>query len=242
MIGRLGTTVILAALLASTAAAEDLEPVTVRAHRLTQPLVFDGRLDDAVYHSIESAPAFRQQEPQVGELASEQTEMWVFFDDRNVYVSARMHDSAPDRMVADEMRRDASIYQNEHFVVVFDTFHDRRTGFFFQTNPLGAVRDALIVDENTANYDWNAVWDVKVHRDETGWTSEMVIPFKSLRYPTGREQVWGINARRWERRINEHSLLSITPPGTPPNNSVQRLASAATLVGMEVPPPHAISS
>ena len=222
---------------AAAARAQDPEPVTMRAYRLTQPLVVDGRLDDAVYHTTEPAPKFLQQEPRVGELATEQTEMWVFFDDRNVYVSARMHDSEPDRMVADEMRRDASIYQNEHFVVIFDTFHDRRTGFFFQTNPLGAVRDALIVDENTANYDWNAVWDVKVHRDETGWTSEMVIPFKSLRYPTGKEQVWGINARRWERRINEHSLLSITPPGTPPNNAVQRLANAATLVGMEVPPP-----
>ena len=238
MIGRLASALIFAAVLVpADARAEDPEPVTVRAYRLTQPLVFDGRLDEAVYHSIEPAPAFRQQEPQVGELATEQTEMWVFFDDKNVYVSARMHDSAPDRMIADEMRRDASVYNNEHFVVIFDTFHDRRTGFFFQTNPLGAVRDALIVDENTANYDWNAVWDVKVHRDETGWTSEMVIPFKSLRYPTGKEQVWGINARRWERRINEHSLLSITPPGTPPNNAVQRLANAATLVGMEVPPP-----
>jgi uncharacterized protein DUF5916 len=222
---------------AAAARAQDPEPVTMRAYRLTQPLVVDGLLDDAVYLTTEPAPKFMQQEPRVGELATEQTEMWVFFDDRNVYVSARMHDSEPDRMIADEMRRDASIYQNEHFVVIFDTFHDRRTGFFFQTNPLGAVRDALIVDENTANYDWNAVWDVKVHRDETGWTSEMVIPFKSLRYPTGKEQVWGINARRWERRINEHSLLSITPPGTPPNNAVQRLANAATLVGMEVPPP-----
>jgi Domain of unknown function (DUF5916) len=238
MIGRLATISLLVGLLCpASARAEDPEPVTVRAHRLVQPLVFDGRLDDAVYTSFESAPAFRQQEPQIGELAVEQTEMWVFFDDRNVYVSARMHDSAPDRMVADEMRRDASLYQNEHFVVVLDTFHDRRTGFFFQTNPLGGVRDAFIQDESTANYDWNAVWDVRVHRDETGWTSEMVIPFKSLRYPTGKEQVWGINARRWERRVNEHSLLSITPPGTPPNNSVQRLANAATLVGMEVPPP-----
>ncbi len=217
--------------------AEDAEPVTVRAHRLMQPLVFDGRLDDAVYHDVAPAPPFHQQEPVLGALATEQTEMWVFFDDRNVYVSARMHDSAPDRMIADEMRRDASVYNNEHFVVVFDTFHDRRTGFFFQTNPLGAVRDALILDENNSNYDWNAVWDVKVHRDETGWTSEMVIPFKSLRYPPGREQVWGINARRWERRVNEHSLLSTTPPGTPPNTSVQRLANAATLVGLEVPPP-----
>ena len=220
-----------------SARAEDPEPVTVRAYRLTQPLVFDGRLDDAIYHTIQPAPAFRQQEPRFGELATEQTEMWVFFDDRNIYVSARMHDSAPDRMIADEMRRDVSVYNNEHFVVIFDTFHDRRTGFYFQTNPLGAVRDAVIVDENTANYDWNTIWDVKVHRDEQGWTSEMVIPFKSLRYPTGKEQVWGINARRWERRINEHSLLSITPPGTPPNNAVQRLANAATLVGLEVPPP-----
>jgi hypothetical protein len=217
--------------------AEDPEPVTVRAYRLTQPLAIDGRLDEAVYHTTEPAPAFRQQEPQFGELATERTEMWVFFDDKNIYVSARMHDSAPDRMIADEMRRDVSVYNNEHFVVIFDTFHDRRTGFYFQTNPLGAVRDALIVDENTANYDWNTIWDVKVHRDDTGWTTEMVIPFKSLRYPTGAQQVWGINARRWERRINEHSLLSITPPGTPPNNAVQRLANAATLVGLEVPPP-----
>ena len=237
MVRAVVASLLLGLLCPAAARAEDPEPVTVRAYRLTQPLVFDGRLDDAVYHTIEPAPAFRQQEPQAGELAVEQTEMWVFFDDRNVYVSARMHDSAPDRMIADEMRRDASLYQNEHFVVVLDTFHDRRTAFFFQTNPLGGVRDALVQDDNTTNYDWNAVWDVKVHRDEMGWTTEMVIPFKSLRYPPGREQVWGINARRWERRVNEHSLLSITPPGVPANSSVQRLANAATLVGMEVPPP-----
>ena len=110
-------------LLGSAAArAQDPEPVTMRAYRLTQPLVVDGLLDDAVYHTTEPAPKFLQQEPRVGELATEQTEMWVFFDDRNVYVSARMHDSEPDRMIADEMRRDASIYQNEHFVVIFDTF------------------------------------------------------------------------------------------------------------------------
>ena len=238
MISRLAVASLVMGLLCpASARAEDPEPVTIRAYRLAQPLVIDGRLDEAVYRTIAPTPPFRQQEPQVGELAAEQTELWVLFDDRNIYVSARMHDSAPDRMVADEMRRDGSLFQNEHLAVVFDTFHDRQTAFFFQTNPLGGIRDALILDENNTNYDWNTVWDVRVHRDETGWSSEMVIPFKSLRYPTGKEQVWGFNARRWERRVNEHSLLSITPPGTPPNNSVQRLANAATLVGLEVPPP-----
>src|SRR3954470_5610820 len=98
---------------ASAAVAQTAEGVTIRATRLTQPLVVDGRLDDAVYHDVAPAPAFRQQEPHAGELATEQTELWVFFDERNIYVGARMHDSAPDRMIADEMRRDASLYQNE---------------------------------------------------------------------------------------------------------------------------------
>ena len=94
MIGRLGTTGILAALLASTAAAEDLEPVTVRAHRLTQPLVFDGRLDDAVYHSIESAPAFRQQEPQVPPRAKGEIRA-VFHPDGHDEQSEDEHERPP---------------------------------------------------------------------------------------------------------------------------------------------------
>ena len=84
------------------------DQVTVRAVRLTQPLVVDGRLDEAVYQDIEPAPAFLQQEPRVGEPVTEQTEMWVFFDDRNVYVSAWMHDSQPERLVATDMRRDGN--------------------------------------------------------------------------------------------------------------------------------------
>ena len=198
---------------AAAARAQDPEPVTMRAYRLTQPLVVDGLLDDAVYHTTEPAPKFLQQEPRVGELATEQTEMWVFFDDRNVYVSARMHDSEPDRMIADEMRRDASIYQNEQLrghLRHVSRSPQRRSS----SRPIRSarVRDRLIIDENTANYGLERRLGREGHRDETGWTSEMVIPFKSLRYPTGKEQVWGINARRWERRINEHSLLSITPP------------------------------
>ena len=224
--------------LAAPARAEDPEPVTVKAYRLTQPLVVDGKLDDAVYHTVEHAPRFLQQEPRAGEPATEPTDMWVFFDERNVYVSAWMHDSHPDNLVANDMRRDGNnLYQNDNFSVVLDTFHDHRTAFYFMTNPLGALRDGLVLDENNTNYDWATVWEVKVNRDETGWTLEMVIPFKSLRYPTGTEQVWGINARRWERRINEQSLVSITPAGSLPNNALQRLAAEATLVGMEVPPP-----
>jgi hypothetical protein len=221
---------------AAPARAQTPDPVTLHAVRLTQPLVVDGHLDDPVYRTTEPHRGFLQQEPRVGEPATEDTDMWIFFDDKNVYVSAWMHDSQPNRLVANDMRRDGSqVYQNDNFAVVLDTFHDRRTAFYFMTNPLGAVRDGLVIDENNTNYDWNTVWDVKTRRDETGWTTEMVIPFKSLRYRPERDQTWGINVRRWLRRTNEQSLLSISPPGTLPNGALQRLSAEATLVGIEAP-------
>ena len=136
-----------------------------------------------LYQTIPPIDGFIQQEPSEGAPASESTQVWIFFDDRNVYVSARCFDSDPDRDVVTEMRRDNNnITQNESFTVVFDTFLDRRNGLFFQTTPLGALRDQAIVDD-VLNVNWNTVWDVRTGVFEGGWTAEFVIPFKSLRYP-----------------------------------------------------------
>jgi hypothetical protein len=208
---------------------------TVRAVRLTEGLTLDGHLDEAIYRTIEPASGFIQQDPQSGEAATEDTQIWVFFDDSNIYVAMRCLDSQPDKMVANEMRRDnRNIWLNDNVILVFDTFHDRRGGFFFQTNPVGGVRDALVIDENTTNYDWNTVWDVKSRRYDGGWTAEMAIPFKSLRYPRDRTQTWGFNVQRAVRSKNELSLLSPVPRSFV-GSGVFKLSSAATLVGIEPP-------
>ena len=123
-------------------ARDEAGRVTLRATRIAEPLVLDGRLDESIYTRVPAVSDFVQQEPQEGEPATEKTEAWVFFDDENVYVSARCWDSHPERMIINEMRRDNfNIFQNENVTLVFDTFYDRRNGFFFQTNPLGALRD-----------------------------------------------------------------------------------------------------
>ena len=207
--------------------------ILVRAVRLDSPLELDGALDEEIYRTILPGENFIQQYPWNGDPATEDTQVWVFFDSDNVYFALRAFDSQPDRMVANEMRRDnRNIWQNDNVIVLLDTFLDRRSAFFFQTNPLGGVRDALVLNESTTNYDWNTVWDVKSRRTDDGWTVEMAIPFKSLRYAPGSEQVWGFNVMRVARSINEQSLLSPVP-----DNSGQgmRMASAATLVGIEAP-------
>src|SRR5512143_3710086 len=71
--------------------------VTVRAVRVGSPMRVDGRLDEEVYASTPAIGDFLQQEPNEGQPATEKTESWVFFDDNNIYVSARCWDSHPER-------------------------------------------------------------------------------------------------------------------------------------------------
>jgi hypothetical protein len=212
---------------------------TVRAVRLDRPLVVDGRLDDEIYGQVEAIGDFIQQEPHEGQPATEKTEAWVFFDAKAVYVAARCWDSEPERRVANEMRRDHfNLFQNDHFGVIFDTFRDRRNGFLFYVNPLGGLFDGQTTDERETNRDWNTVWDAKVGTFSGGWTVEIAIPFRSLRYRPGAH-VWGINFRRAVRWKNELSYLTRIPAAYG-RNGLLRLSRAAALVGIE-PPPVALS-
>src|SRR5262249_35761064 len=67
--------------------------VTVRAVRLDSPLKVDGHLDEAVYQTVPAMSDFIQIEPSEGAPATEKTEVWLFYDHENVYVSARCWDS-----------------------------------------------------------------------------------------------------------------------------------------------------
>ena len=221
----------------ATVSRDEAGHATVRAVRLDQPLRMDGTLDEAVYNDVPSISDFVQQVPREGAAATERTEAWVMFDATHLYIAARCWDSAPpDKWVANEYRRDTNqLRQNDTFGVILDTFHDRRNGFLFYTNPLGARADQAITDEGNLNPDWNPVWDVRTGRFEGGWTVEMAIPFKSLRYRSGESEVWGINIRRVIRRKNEWTHLTRVPASFGVPGGILRLSAAGTLVGLNLP-------
>ena len=210
--------------------------VTIRATRLTERLRIDGTLNEPAYEAVTPIADFLQGEPKVGEPATEKTETWLFFDDDNLYISAKCWDSRPGSWIANEMRRDSSqIRRNDSFGVILDTFHDRRNGFLFYVTPIGGLADEWVTDERTPNTDWNTVWDARTGRFANGWTVEMIIPFKSLRFTPGETQTWGINFRRIVRRKNEYSYPVKMPPAANALTAIFRVSSAATLVGLEIP-------
>ena len=210
---------------------------TIRAVRVASPIRIDGVLDELLYTTVSSISGFVQVEPNLGEPATEQTEVWVAFDDDNVYVSFRNWDSAPERRIATEMRRDVGNFINGNDIVqVFlDNFYDRRNGLSFSINSIGARNDGQQVGTQY-NGDWNPIWDHATGRFDGGWTVEMALPFRSFRYRPGREQVWGLNVLRTVRWKNELSVLTPVPAGRG-NSSAQYAALAAAVVGVQAPPP-----
>ena len=207
---------------------------TIRAVRITTPLEIDGSLDEGVYRTIRPVGGFVQQFPRPGEPTTEPVDMWVLFDDKNVYVAAMLHETHPERRIGSERRRDApGLSNDDNFMVDIDTFYDRHNGFCFNVASSGGMRDQLNADGTTLPA-WNSVWDAKVASTESGWSLEMAIPFKTLRYKQGGPQVWGFNARRTTKWKNEFAYLNPVPAAYGPN-AIHFMSTAATLVGIEAP-------
>ncbi|MBM3817629.1 MAG: carbohydrate binding family 9 domain-containing protein [Acidimicrobiia bacterium] len=206
--------------------------------RVSAPLQIDGRLDEAVYATLAPMSGFVQQEPQEGMPATEKTELWLLFDDDYVYVVARCWESEPARIIATDMRRDAGAIgggANDAFSFTLDTFHDRRNASIFHVNPLGGRMDGQGANERQWSPDWNPVWAAAARRFEGGWIAETAVPFKSLRYGPGRDQVWGFNARRINRWKNEVSYLAPIPAARG-FAAIMQVSLSATVAGLEVPP------
>jgi hypothetical protein len=211
--------------------------VTIRATRLRAPLVVDGRLDEEIYKTVPSFGDFIQQEPHEGQPSTEKSEVWVFFDDDNIYVSARFWFTHPEDIIAKEMRRDDGgiIQRDDNIGLMLDTFFDHRSGYYLNTNAVGGVRDASLTNENiNGNMDYDLVWTPKSRRFDKGWTTEIAIPFKSLNYPARREQVWGILVQRIDQKKNEYSYVTRVPASYGPAG-IWKVSSEATLVGIEAP-------
>lgn len=145
----------------------------------------------------------------------------MLYDATTLYVGVLARDREPERVIARILQRDR-VMDTETFAprprftgddavaILLDPFHDHRNAVIFATNPNGAEFEALLTDEGREfNIDWRGIWHVAAARTPQGWSAEFAIPFRSLRYPDGRDgEPWGFNVYRVIRRKNEEVLWS----------------------------------
>ena len=171
----------------------------------TGKIELDGFLDEPEWKMVSPAKDFIQRDPIEGAPSTEKTEVYVIYDEDNLYIGAMLFDSNPDGILAYQKRRDQSLRTDDRFMWILDTFLDGRTGYFFEVNPAGLMGDGLIVSSESywgTNKDWNGIWDARVVIVPEGWSVEVVIPFRTLNFNPDLD-TWGINFQRTVRRKNE---------------------------------------
>ena len=181
----------------------------VRAVKTDHDIKIDALLDEDVWQNT-PASDFIQREPDNGKPASEKTEAWVAYDDDAIYVAAKLYDSHPELIKAELSRRDYTAVSDK-FLVFFDCFNDKRSGFYFGISAAGTLYDGVLENDDGTDSSWDGVWTGKARRTDYGWCVELKIPFSQLRFEKQDSYSWGINFERDIARRNEDSYLTFKP-------------------------------
>jgi hypothetical protein len=166
--------------------------------------VIDGDLNDPAWADGEWEGNFTQFEPYEGRAPSQPTEFKIRFDDLNIYVAIKCYDD-PDSIVVRMSRRDFD--DGDMAAIVFDSYHDLRTGFMFGVTSSGVRLDQIMAnDGESEDSSWDPIWQAKARIHDWGWAAEMKIPFTQLRFEKNSSEVWGMEVARQIYRHNEMSL------------------------------------
>jgi hypothetical protein len=181
--------------------------------RTDEPPRIDGRLDEPLWQRATRVEAFVARYPIEGAAPSRRTEVLLAYTERALYVAVRAMEPEPGAIRATALRRDDfAITRDDQFALAIDSFRDRRNGYWFSTNPLGARVDAQFADEGERFEDnWNGVWDTAASTCDGGWCAELEIPWATLRFPAGPEVVMGINLFRRIPHTDEQLFAPLIP-------------------------------
>jgi hypothetical protein len=197
-----------ALLLTPWLAAEDAE--FFKPLRTDVPPVVDGRLDDEVWGRAPSVTGFKSFIPDFGREPSEKTVAFMAYDAENLYFAFKCFDREPGKIKAAMAARD-TIRPDDFICINLDTFNDRQSLFAFYVNPLGIQTDSRYAG-GQEDFSVDVVWSSAGRIDDDGYSVELRVPFKSIRY-AGKSRVE--MAIFFERRIARRSEQVSYPPLDP---------------------------
>ncbi|OEJ99725.1 hydrolase [Roseivirga misakiensis] len=186
----------------------------VRIKKATDPIILDGLMTESTWQVADIAKDYQQNFPSDSISANALTEMRFTYDDKYIYIGAKMYNTGANDYVTPSLRRDFRGGGNDMFVVHFDTFDDKTNAFQFGINPFGVRREGLVSNgggnRGDLSLDWENKWRGEATQHDGYWMVEMAIPFKSIRFKEGGS-IWNINSYRIDSNTGERSTWNPIP-------------------------------
>ena len=178
---------------------EKTQPVKVATFIV--PPVIDGKLDDEAWKSAPVLKDFYQTSPGDNVAPSKPTEVMIGYDEKHLYIAFKCYDEK-DKIRATVAQRDG-VFGEDNVRVWLDTYNDQRRAYVLGFNPYGIQQDGIFTEGQGADFSVDIVMESKGVIEDWGWSVEVQIPFKSLRYTAGKGKLWGFNAARNIDRFND---------------------------------------
>lgn len=206
------------------------EEKVVLAYKLSNlSIILDGKLSEPIWQK-EPINKFVQKDPNEGLPSSENTNVWIAYDEANIYIAARLMDTKPEAIDASLARRDAFI-SSDWFYFYVDPYNDKKSGYYFGVNAGGTISDGILFNDSWDDNSWDGIWFASVSKDEAGWNVEMQIPFSQLRFNESDNMKWGVNFSREIKRNQERSYFVMVPKNE--SGFVSKFASLEGLDGIK---------
>ncbi|MBN2416526.1 hypothetical protein JXO52_11830 [bacterium] len=162
--------------------------------RIDRPVDLSGKLDDPLWEQAETLELLYEVTPGDNTPAPQRTLVKILYDDANIYFGFRCYDTEPEKIRANLTERD-NIFQDDYVIVCIDTYGDHQKAYELAVNPFGVQGD-LMASMNDEDINFDAIWESAAAIDDQGWTAEMKVPFKSIRFPKKDVQSWALNIIR----------------------------------------------
>lgn len=215
-------------LLSAQESVESYVPSPVVLKRSEQPIRIDGKVDEGAWRMGSPARQFWEYFPTDSVLSDTKTEIFMTYDDRNLYIAAICY-SVGDEYIINSLRRDFRAGGNDNITFILDPFQDQTNAFVFGMNPLGVRREALIANggQNWDDFDesWDNKWNGASYIGDGFWSCELAIPYSTIRFKEG-ETEWNFNAYRFDMQSNTRTTWARIPQ----NQTIMSLAYMGKMI------------
>ena len=202
------------------------------AKKVNEEIILDGVMDEIFWSEAIPSSNFVQYFPRDTVSAELETEFRVAYDDKFLYIFAKMEDISSKKFILGDLKRDFFGGSTDYISFTFDTFQDETNGYNFGLSPYNIQREALLSNGGEGNFssgggsrgglgsfniNWNTKWYSGAKIVDGYWMGEFKIPFNSIRYKTG-SKTWNFNSHRGNSKVDEGSIWSPIQLGFSPVN------------------------
>ena len=174
--------------------AQTTKKFEINIIKIDKPLEINGKMDNPLWLQADPIEVNYEIRPGDNTPATERTIVRALYDEEYLYFGYNCYDSKPEEIRANFSERDR-IFQDDYIIILIDTYGDGQKAYEISLNPYGIQGD-LLATENGEDLSFDLTWFGAASINDSGWTAEMAIPFKSLAFEETAEPNWKFNVVR----------------------------------------------